>query len=84
LHPLDEKKIAFSRFSVSCVSFSAPECYQYQQFGGSFQDFTFHPGRGVPALPWGDAFCCLIAVAQGLAEGNNFPDLQMNSDCKIS
>jgi hypothetical protein len=77
LHPLDQEKIALSRFSLSLV------CLNSNNLGTPLR-FYIPFRKGVPALPWGDASCCLTEVVPRLGQGNNFLDLQMNSDSRIS
>jgi hypothetical protein len=36
---------------------------------GFIWDITYRPGRGTPALPWGDASCCLVAATQRFGQG---------------
>jgi hypothetical protein len=52
---------------------------------GLIWDFTFCPGRS-PSWPFPGEMCPAAWFQQprGLAEGNNFPDLRVNSDSTIS
>jgi hypothetical protein len=63
LHPLDQEKIALSRYSVSCVSVFGTGGLSIPTIWWLDPGFYIPSGKGVLALPWGNVSCCLIAVA---------------------
>jgi hypothetical protein len=54
--------------------FSALEGYQFQQFGGSVWDFTFHQGRGSQPFPGEMSPAACLWQPRGSAKDDNFLD----------
>jgi hypothetical protein len=84
LHPLDQEKIALSRFSVSRVSVLGTGGLLLTTIWGFIQDSTFHLRRGPQPFPGEWSPAAWLQQLWGLAEDDNFPDLQMNLVCRIS
>jgi hypothetical protein len=69
LAPLDQEKIALSRFSVSWVSVFGTWGLSIPTIWGLGLGFYIASRKGVPALPQGDKSCCLIETALRFGQG---------------
>jgi hypothetical protein len=73
-----------SRFSVSCVSVFSTGGLSIPTIWGIIRDFTFLLRRESQTFPGEIGPAAWLQQPWGWAEDDNFPDLQMSSDYRIS